>query len=220
MKDVVIFMGAAGSGKGTQAKVVAERNGWNYVSTGDLFRQLLADPSTSAEEKNELERMKQGFLLSDEFIFKVTFAALEKMLVSGKGIVLDGAVRTLNQAEGYYNFFKERNILDRVLAILIELTEDEARNRLTKRRMCISCGNPIPWIPETKDIIKCPKCGGELEVRLDDTPEAIEQRLKVQGPAAAEPVFSFFEERGFGARIDGVGTIKEVEDRVRAVLEK
>lgn len=219
MKDIVIFLGVPGSGKGTQAKSLAEELGWSYISTGDLFRKLLADPATDPSDKKMLEGMKEGKLMPDDFIFRVTFAEIENSLAMGKGLALDGVVRTMSQAQRFYEFFKEKGLLGRFSVILIDISDEEAVQRLAKRRVCGSCGNGVPWFPETKDLDRCPKCGGALETRIDDTVEAIGERMKKQGNADVKPLFEFFNSFNLAEAIDGIGTIKEVAERIKDAIK-
>ena len=107
MKKIIILLGVPGSGKGTQAKKIAERYGYRHISTGELLRTLESDPSASADDKAKLAEMKGGKLVSDELIYKLAFAEIKKNVQADTGVVLDGAIRSVAQAVGYQKFFME-----------------------------------------------------------------------------------------------------------------
>jgi len=220
MNKILIFLGPPGSGKGTQAKLFAAKNNYAHVSTGDLLRALLAKPESehSDEEKSVLAEMKKGGLVSDDFICRLVFQAIDEWLAKKGGVVLDGAVRTLAQAEKIYDFASSKNLADEVLAVAIMLTDEESFNRLSKRRICVKCGEIIPWLEKTKGLVVCPKCGGELKIRSDDNEEVIRDRIKVQGNAALSPLLDYFEKLGKLKIVDGTPVIEEVEKSVAAAI--
>jgi len=220
MKKILIFLGPPGSGKGTQAKLFAAKNNYAHVSTGDLLRALAAksEDEQNDEEKSVLAEMRRGGLVSDDFICRLVFQAIDNSLAKKSGVVLDGAVRTLAQAEKIYEFASSKNLADEVLAAAIMLTDEESFNRLSKRRICVKCGEIIPWLEKTKGLIVCPKCGGELKTRADDSEEVIRDRIKVQGNNALSPLLNYFEKLGKLKIIDGAPAIEEVEKSVAAAL--
>ena len=95
MKKIIIFLGAPGSGKGTQAKNLAKKYGYFHLSTGDLLRALEKKSKLTVEEEKNLEKIKEGSLVPDAFIYKLAFAVLGPLFKSRQGVVLDGAIRTL-----------------------------------------------------------------------------------------------------------------------------
>lgn len=220
MNKILIFLGPPGSGKGTQAKLFAAKNNYAHVSTGDLLRALAAKPEgeQSEEEKSVLAEMRKGGLVSDDFICRLVFQAIDNSLAKKSGLVLDGAVRTLAQAKKLFEFVQSKNLADEVLAVAIMLTDEESFNRLTKRRLCQSCGEIIPWLKETMSLHACPKCDGELKTRSDDSEEVIRERIKVQGNAALKPLLDYFEKLGKLKIVDGTPAIVEVEKGVAAAV--
>ncbi len=218
MKKIIILLGVPGSGKGTQAKRLAEKYGYGHISTGDLLRALANDSQADKKDKQALEDMKSGKLVPDWLIYKLSFQAIEKQLSQGQGVVLDGAIRNLSQAEEYQKFFVEKKLGNEVLAIEVVLEDEESFNRLTKRRVCAKCGEIIPWLPTTKDLQVCPKCGGELVIRKDDDEIVIRKRIVEQGNVALRPIAEYYEKIGVLERVDGMRDIDEVEKEIERVL--
>lgn len=218
MKKVILLMGIPGSGKGTQARKLVEDLGYVHVSTGDLLRALDKDPDADPADKQMLADMKAGKLVSDTLVLKLTFAAIEKAVEAGKPVILDGAVRSIVQAEAFETFLNEHNLKDDSIVIELTLSDDTAYKRLTKRKVCAACGNIIPYSPDNESKTICDKCGGTLEVRADDNPETIVKRLEEQGNTVMQPILSFFKEKGMLQQVDGEQLIDKVDDDVRALL--
>jgi len=219
MQKIIILIGPPGSGKGTQAKKLVEKYKYGHISTGDLLRALANDPQADLEDKKKLEEMKTGKLVSDDLIYKLAFTEIEKYLDAGQGILLDGAIRNVAQAEKYQDFFVSKNLTDEVKAIEVSLSDEESFNRLTKRRVCKSCGEIIPWLPKYYSINKCLKCGGDLEVRADDSEEVIKERINKQGNVPLKPILDFYDNLGVLKKVDGQKTIEEVESDIDQILK-
>jgi len=213
-------MGVPGSGKGTQARKLATRYGYAHISTGDLLRALDADPHGDSEEKELLAGMKSGKLVSNNLIFKLAFREIEKNLKAGKGVILDGAIRSVEQAQEYENFFVKNNVRDEVLVVEIKLSDESSWNRLTKRKVCPSCGFILPYSPENELKKECPECGGELIVRKDDNPETIKQRIADQGNNAIGPILHHYRTQGRLITLNGEKNIDEVDQDMTQILEE
>ncbi len=220
MKKILIFIGPPGSGKGTQAKLLAKKYGYKHISTGDLFRALATDQNANEKEKQALEEMKAGKLVPDWLVYSLAFKEIKKNLDANVGVVLDGAIRNLEQAQEYQKFFEKNAWNNEVLAVEVALSDEESFNRLTKRRICYKCGEIIPWLPATKDLISCPKCGGELIYRQDDSEEVISKRLQEQGNKTLRPILDFYSDFGVLESIDGMKGIEEVEAEIQMVVNK
>lgn len=218
MKKIIILFGPPGSGKGTQAKGLAERHQCQHLSTGDLVRALKKRGARDALEAAGLAATDQGQLVSDELIYRLAFAALEPVLNAGQGVVLDGAVRTVAQAEAYQEWFKRHRKEHEVLALEISLSDAEAVQRLAGRRVCSRCGEIIPADTGLAFSV-CPKCSGELATRLDDKAEIVESRLTAQGNVALVPLRRYYQERGVYQSVDGRGSIAEVAEAIEQVLQ-
>ncbi len=223
------MIGPPGSGKGTQAKKIAAKYNYSHISTGDLLRALAGKSQLDPVEKEAVEQMKSGQLVSDKLIYQLVFGEIEKDIAaglpgvalakSGRGVVLDGAIRNLEQAQGFQNFFKEKNLVAEVLALEIALSDKDSLGRLTKRRVCTACGEIIPWLSSTKKLKICPKCGGKLETRQDDDPKIIKERIVKQGNKALSPIINFYKDLGVLVKIDGNQAIEAVENDISNVLK-
>lgn len=191
---ILILLGPPGSGKGTQAELLRDRRGWAHLSTGALLRALKDEPNPDEETKQALATMAQGGLVSDAFIFKISFRALDATRAAGKEVVLDGAIRNRAQAEAFWNHFEEQKVTDQVKAIWIALSEDEAKQRIEHRLA--------------------------LEHRADDNPEVARKRFESMGRAAMKPVLDFYREKKVLDEIDGMGTIEEVYKELEYVFNQ
>lgn len=219
-KKVIILLGVPGSGKGTQAKRLAERYGLGHISTGDLLRALETDATADPEDRKKLQEMKEGKLVADDLIYKLAFAEMDKFLNQGKGVVLDGAIRSVEQAEKYQAYFANRSVLEDIVAIELAMDDNLSMLRLSKRKVCASCGNIIPYSPENELKTICEKCGGELKIRADDNPAVIAKRIEEQGNKSVTPIARYYLELGLLVRLDGTKEIDEVSEDMRNVLEK
>ncbi len=191
MKKVIILLGVPGSGKGTQAKKLAVNFGYTHISTGDLLRALEADPAGDPADKQKLADMKAGKLVSDDLIYKLSFAAIETSLQQGKGVVLDGAIRSVAQAERYQEFFGEKHV--EAVAIEIALSDEEIMRRMQSR---IASG----------------------QARADDTPEILQKRITTQGNTALRPIAEYYNGLGMLETVDGTKTIDEVFESIVNIL--
>lgn len=218
MKKIIIFVGPPGSGKGTQAQRIVAKNGYGHISTGDLLRALDADPSGNTEEKQALSDMKDGKLVADWLIYRLAFREIDKYLEKDTGVVLDGAIRNEEQAKKYQEFFAGKGLDGEVEVVEVALTDEESFNRLTKRRVCKQCGELIPYLESTKDLDACPKCDGELVVRADDDENVIKERIEKQGNKSMKEILEYYNELGILKKVNGMGTIEEVEKEISEVL--
>lgn len=218
MKKILIFIGPPGSGKGTQAKLLAKKYGFKHISTGDLLRALATDVSATEKQKQALEEMKAGKLVPDWLIYELAFAAVQASLEKGVGVVLDGAIRNLDQAQKYQEFFEQNGWKEEVLAVEVALSDEEAFNRLTKRRICKNCGEIIPYLPATKDLSTCLKCGGELVYRQDDKVEIIKARIAEQGNQTVVPIAGFYREKGILKTVNSEQSIEDVFAQIEQAI--
>lgn len=192
MKQIIILLGVPGSGKGTQAEKIAEKHDYEHISTGDLFRDLDKD-SISEEDFNEIKKyMDQGRVVPDKYVYKLAFPKIQEALEEKDGVVLDGAIRTLDQAKSYQKFFRSQNLQEEVLALEIRVPEEEAVERLKER--------------------------GETSGRDDDNEEIIKQRMKEQGQDALKPILNYYESLGVLETVDGDQPIEGVESSIEEVL--
>jgi adenylate kinase len=194
MKKIIILLGVPGSGKGTQAKKIAKKNKYSHISTGDLLRTLAKDPNADPEDKKKLEEMKSGDLVSDELIYKLAFREIEKNLDSNRGVVLDGAIRSVEQAKKYQAFFISNRVENDLLVIEIHISDDTVMKRLKIRL-------------ETQG-----------KQRVDDDPEIMKKRIEDQGNTAIKPILDYYDQLGVLKKVDGESSIDEVEKKVEEAL--
>lgn len=215
---IFIFLGRAGCGKGTQAELLVKEFGLIYIGSGELLRARTKTPDFTGQKTGTT--MKQGDLVPTSLIFQLWINYLEKIKQQQddnfKGMIFDGSPRKMIEAQLLDEALRWYEWDKKIKVLLIDISRREAFSRLTKRRMCKQCGQLIPHIDHYKDLQKCDKCGGELEVRADDTPEAINQRLDLYETEVV-PVINFYKKRELLIEINGGQAIEEVH---REVLEK
>lgn len=170
---IAVFLGAPGSGKGTQAKSLAEDSGFVHLSSGDVLRQAVRAGTDLGQRAKVL--MDRGEYVPDALMIELIAGELKK-LSGSKTVILDGFPRTLAQAEALDQDPATR--VDR--AIYFEVDEEALVERLTGRRTCESCGQPyhVKFLPP-KASGKCDRCGGALKQRSDDTEAVVRKRLDV-----------------------------------------
>jgi adenylate kinase len=217
MKKIIIFLGAPGSGKGTQAKKLAEKYDYGHISTGHLLRDLQTKDKLTADEKAAVAAMHDGKLVPDEIIYHLAFNAINKFLDQGKGVILDGAVRSFEQAKAYQHFFKEKKLLHEVVTVEVHIPDEESYNRLANRRVCSGCGAIFP-VDVSKPLPLCAQCGGKLTTRTDDAPETVAKRVLAQGNNAITPIKNYYKGLHELYTIDGTQAIHAVEHDIEKVL--
>lgn len=215
--SIVIF-GRAGSGKGTQAELLAEKFGLEHFSSGEALRGRQKANDFTAKKLTEV--MNKGKWAPPSVIIKIWMDKLEAFnkKKNFRGWIYDGGPRFIIEAEllnlalGWYEWEKNTKVF------LIDISEKEALNRLTKRRQCKKCGKIIPWVGEFKKVKKCHKCGGELFSRPDDKPKVINQRL-AEFKKNTMPAIRFFKKQKKLININGEQPIEEVFKDVLKALK-
>jgi len=186
-KTNLIIFGPPGAGKGTYASKLAERFSIPAIATGDIFRAEVKTGSVLGE--NVADYLRSGRLVPDEIVNEVLKNWLNKP-ESGRGFILDGYPRTVEQA-------KALDEMTRIDAIINLAVPDEVVvERLSNRRICRSCGAiyNIKYSPKPKVDSKCDKCGEKLYQREDDKPEVIRERLRVY-EKQTEPLIVYYKKR-------------------------
>ncbi len=202
----LVLLGAPGSGKGTQAKLLAERYKIPHISTGDIFREAIRKKDGLSQKVKQI--IEGGGLVPDEIVVKIIFEELKDKL-NNKGFVLDGFPRTRNQAKCLDDILnKDSREIEKVLYIKLE--EPEVIKRLSGRRVCEQCGQMYNLFfnpPQKQEI--CGICGGRLYQRKDDEESTIKKRLLFYGKNIKQ-VISYYEKKKNLFVIEGNGTIAEV----------
>lgn len=205
-------MGPPGAGKGTQGEILAKDLGVPRYATGDILREARRAGTELGREARRY--MDAGDLVPDEVIVGIIREALAGQ-GAHEGYILDGFPRTVPQAEGLGRILDDLGAgLDAVLDI--DVPDEVIVRRLSSRRVCGSCGAAAG----PADVAVCHACGGELGQRSDDGPETVHHRLQVYREQT-EPVLAWYAASMVPViRIDGVGTVSEVAERVRAGIAR
>ena len=208
---IIVLFGKPGAGKGTQAPLLAAALGVPTLATGDELRAAIRAGSAHGLEAKAY--MDRGDLVPDSVILGIIKQALGEPRAAG-GVLLDGVVRTVPQAEGLAQVCAELG--KHVHAVLaFDIEDDEIVRRLAGRTVCESCQTPYTGREAGS---KCDKDGGTLVRRKDDEPDAIRNRLAVYEKQTA-PVLEWYREHDTKvAVIDAVGAVQDVTARALGAL--
>ncbi len=210
----IIMLGAPGAGKGTQAKMIADKYQIPHISTGDIFRANIKNGTELGKEAKKY--MDQGLLVPDELTVKILLDRVAQPDCV-KGYVLDGFPRTIPQAEVLDKALTELN--DKIdYAINVDVPDENIVKRMSGRRACVACGATyhIEHIPPKKEGV-CDKCGETLILRDDDKPETVLNRLKVYHDQT-QPLIDFYTKKGVLKSVDGTVDMQDVFASIVAIL--
>ena len=210
----IIMLGAPGAGKGTQAKLIAEKYQVPHVSTGDIFRANIKNGTELGMEAKKY--MDQGLLVPDELTVRILLDRVAQEDCKN-GYVLDGFPRTIPQAQ----------VLDEALtkqgeeidyAINVDVPDENIVRRMSGRRACVKCGATyhIEHIPPKVEGI-CDTCESELILRDDDKPETVQNRLKVYHDQT-QPLIDFYTKKGVLKTVDGTVAMQDVFKAITDIL--
>jgi adenylate kinase len=210
----LVLLGPPGSGKGTQGERLQEDFRLPYYATGDILRAAVREGTELGSQAKEY--MDRGDLVPDEVMVGL-IAERVGSSEAGDGFILDGFPRTTAQAEALEAKMDElgRQI---TAALLIGVPDDEVVRRLSGRRVCVKEGHifHVEFDPPKNEGV-CDVCGARLEIRDDDKPEVVRNRL-AQFHEKTEPVVTYYDVKGILRRVDGALAPDEVNDRIRALL--
>lgn len=184
----IVLFGPPGSGKGTQAKRLCEKFDLVHLSTGDILRKEMNERTPLGKKAKAF--MGKGELVPDRDVVEMVAHAIDSHGYAN-GFIFDGFPRTIAQAEFLDEMLKERDTEVHYL-IILDVTHDELVERLLKR--------------------------GQIEGRTDDTPEVIENRIKVYHEQTA-PVISYYRNKGKYFPVNGIGSIDEITERIVQVMQ-
>ena len=206
----IIFLGAPGAGKGTQAEIVSERLGIPTISTGAIIRGAIKDGTKIGLEAKKF--IEQGVLVPDEVVIEIVKERLAKSDCAG-GYILDGFPRTVPQAEA---LDRMGIALDKVISL--EVSDEIIVERMSGRRVCQSCGKTYHTLynPSSKGE-ECEVCGAKLTVRADDAPEVVRSRLEVYH-STTEPLKEYYLKKGNLVLVEGAGEVEETTKRTLTAL--
>ena len=210
----IIMLGAPGAGKGTQAKMIAEKFSIPHISTGDIFRANIKNGTELGKKAKEY--MDKGQLVPDELTVEILLDRVANEDCKN-GYVLDGFPRTIPQADV---LDKELTKLgDKVdFAINVDVPDENIVRRMSGRRACLKCGATyhIEHIPPKKEGI-CDTCGSELVQRDDDKPETVQNRLSVYHEQT-QPLIDYYNKKNILKSVDGTKDMQEVFSDIVNIL--
>lgn len=207
----IIFLGAPGAGKGTQAEYVSEKLAIPSISTGNILKAAVKNGTAIGLEAKSY--MDKGALVPDEVVIGIIKERMEEDDCKN-GFILDGFPRTVAQAQA---LDKMGIVIDKVIEIVVP--DEMIKQRLSGRRACPTCGATyhIDYKPTSVEGI-CDKCGAETVQRDDDKPETIEKRLKVYYEQTA-PLKGYYEAQNKLVSVEGQSDVAETTKRTLAALE-
>jgi adenylate kinase len=209
----LIILGRQGAGKGTQCVRLSRHYVVPHISTGDMLRAAAREGTELGKMAKEI--MDAGGLVSDEIMIGLVDERLQKPDAASRGYILDGFPRTVAQAEALDGITAQRPIN---VVIDLDVPREIVLDRISSRRVCRDCGTnytaqgdePSPWI--------CDVCGGDVQQRADDTPDAVNRRLDLYESQTA-PLIEYYSARGALAVVNGVGHPDHVFKRLTDVIE-
>ena len=208
----LILLGYPGSGKGTQAKVLAQKLGLFHFSTGDIFREEISKKSPLGLETAGY--LSGGLLVPDRLVLDLIKS---RLATQTRGLLFDGFPRTVEQAQALDDYFDSRAIaVDRV--VFLDLPEQEVVSRLGARRTCEKCGiiyNILTKAPVKENI--CDACGGKLILRQDDREEVIKKRIMVYRDQT-EPLLAYYRGNGIFSEVKADQSPQAITSQILSLL--
>jgi adenylate kinase len=204
-----VIMGVQGSGKSTQAKMLARDLDLVHISVGDIFRWNVQNHTKMGAQVRRV--MAEGKLVGDDLAESVVRDRLTQHDWN-YGFIVDGFPRSKRQAE----FFLESYDIDGV--IYLDMPDSEVRRRVMARRLCSGCGMDYNLLASTPEVPgKCDACGGDLVTREDDTEEALAVRLK-EYHEKTDPVLDLFRRKEYVITVDARKPPEDVQQEIRGKL--
>ncbi|MCK4799922.1 nucleoside monophosphate kinase [Candidatus Parcubacteria bacterium] len=218
MKNInIIIMGPQGSGKGTQARMLAEKFDLQIFETGSVLREIASQDTEIGRKINEIMNVKGNIVPWDFMKEKILGQKLSE-LDENKGIIFDGTPRIMEEAEFWNEKFKEvGRKIDYVF--YVDISEEESVKRISSRKLCKENAHPLIVGKDlSEEEIKCPVCGSEVYRREDDTPEKVLKRLE-WSRRLLSPVIEHYESREMLIKINGEqsvdGVFKEIVNYIK-----
>ena len=210
----LIILGRQGAGKGTQCTRLSHHYVVPHISTGDILRAAVREQTPLGVKAKEI--MDAGGLVGDDIMIGIVDERLAKPDAVGRGYLLDGFPRTVAQAEALDGLTRDRPI---DVVVDLDVPRELVFQRLLARRWCPDCKTNYvatgrerqPWI--------CDVCGGDVQARADDTPDAIDRRLDLYQEQTS-PLIDYYHGRGTLLTVNGVGDPDDVFRRLIDVIER
>jgi adenylate kinase len=213
----IIILGPQGSGKGTQAELLAKKFKLEHIDMGKYLREAARLDTPLGKEINTIINVKKE-LISDRILKKIIELKL-KELPREQGIVFDGVPRNKSQLHYLEKVITEvgREIN---LVVAINLSEAKSIQRIANRRICNQC-KKVYILGKDKEAESgiCSQCGGAVVRRVDDTLEGIKKRLQIFKKETL-PIINYYQEQGKVIEIDGDQTIKKINKDIEKRIKK
>lgn len=221
-KWAVFLIGPPGSGKGTQADLLAQRFGLVHIQTSKLGEEKINNQELVKNDPEiaEVKRLyDKGELFPPPWIVKIVLQKVQELANEDKGAVFSGSPRTIYEAEQEIPYFENLYGKENIKVINIKIDEEESVNRNSNRRVCKANGHPIPNFDQFKNMLVCPQDGSEIITRGLDTPETIKTRNEVYH-RRTEPILAFLGEKGYNViDINGEQPIDKVFSDILVNIE-
>ncbi len=222
-KWAVFLIGPPGSGKGTQADLLAQRFGLVHVQTSKLGEEKINNQELVKNDPEiaEVKRLyDKGELFPPPWTVKIVLEKVQELADQGKGIIFSGSPRTIYEIEQELPYFDNLFGKENIKVLNVKINEEESIIRNSHRKVCKANGHPIPNFEQFKNILVCPQDGSEIITRSLDTPETIKTRNEVYH-RRTEPILAFLKEKGYNIiDINGEQAIDKVFQDILAKIEK
>jgi len=220
-KQVIILIGPPGSGKGTQAELLAEKFGLFHLESSKVIEEKIKNADLNDEIlQKEKGLWESGKLNTPELVLEWIKEKAKEVASEGHGIVFSGSPRTIYEAKGEIPFLEELYDKENIKVFNFEISEQESIKRNSKRRICKGNRHPIPNFPEFDGITKCPKDGSEIITRALDNLETIKVRYQ-EYLNRTLPIVDFLKEGGYKiTEVNGEQPIEKVFQDVLVKLDE
>lgn len=219
LPKAIFLIGPPGSGKGTQAELLAKYLGFFHFEISKVIEEKFKTADSADKEiLHQKEHWIGGKLVHSEIIIKWFIEEVDKLKDQIKGFVFSGSGRTMYEIENEIPYLEKLYGKENIAAVEIKLSEEESVKRNSTRRICKANRHPIPNFPEFADLKACPRDGSEIITRELDKPEIIKERYQVYLNETS-PVLNYFKNNGYKViEINGEQPIEKVFEDIKASL--
>lgn len=215
---ILILLGKSGAGKGTQLNLLRERLGLEFIGTGNLLRERKKIKDFTGKKIAEV--IDNGGIIVTPIPFKLwmdSFEEIKNNKGNFNGLIIDGSPRKIKEAWLLEEALEWYEWDKRVKVILIDISEEEAIARITRRKICPGCSHIVMFSKDDTDIENCPQCGAKLIKRPEDTVEGIKKRLAWFEEEVGQTI-KYYEENNMLIRINGEQSVEDVySDIIKAI---
>lgn len=224
----IIFLGPPGSGKGTQANLLADKFGFYHLETSKLLEQVIFHSAKEFVEaegkkyliKDEKERWETGKLNSPPFVFQVISEKVKQIGQEKRGLIFSASPRSLEEGQSLMPLLEKVFGKENIEVIYLELSQEQSVWRNSHRRICELMRHPILYLEENKDLVHCPLDGSKLIQRKLDDPDVIVKRYQVFKEQTL-PLLDFMTQKGFEVKkVNGEPSVANVFNQVLKALEQ